>query len=90
MIAPTKKALDAAVARKAITAAKEQKILSRLSSNLSQRINQKGLSAHGSLRGFFRGPGGPASGRSGRTGRSGRSGRRPGPTVRPGSGRRAG
>ena len=43
MTAPIKKALDAAVSRKAITAAQEQQILSRLSSTLSQRINQKGL-----------------------------------------------
>ncbi len=59
MTAPIKKALDAAVARKAITAAKERQILSRLSSNLSQRINQKGLAtpAQGALRGLFRGQG---------------------------------
>jgi len=59
MTAPIKKALDAAVARKAITAAKEQQILSRLSSTLSQRINQKGLAtpAQGALRGLFRGRG---------------------------------
>ena len=62
MTAPLKKGLDAAVARKVITAAKEQQILSRLSSALSQRINQKGLAtpAQGALRGLFRGgPGGP-------------------------------
>jgi hypothetical protein len=59
MTAPIKKALDAAVARKAITAAKEQRILGRLSSTLSQRINQKGLltAAQGALRGLFRGQG---------------------------------
>jgi hypothetical protein len=60
MTAPVKKALDAAVARKAITAAKEKQILSRYSANLSQRINQKGLAApKAALRGFFRGGGGP-------------------------------
>ena len=76
MTAPLKKGLDAAVARKVITAAKEQQILSRLSSALSQRINQKGLAtpAQGALRGLFRGgPGGPGGhGRSGRQGRPGR------------------
>ena len=45
MTAPIKKALDAAVARKVITAAQEKQILSRLSARLSQRINQKGLPA---------------------------------------------
>ena len=60
MTAPIKKALDAAVARKAITATKEEQILSRYSANLSQRINQKGLAApKAALRGFFRGGGGP-------------------------------
>ena len=60
MTAPIKKALDAAVARKAITAAKEKQILSRLSASLSQRINQKGLPAPKALRGLFRaGPGHP-------------------------------
>jgi len=60
MTAPIKKALDAAVARKAITAAKEKQILSRFSANLSQRINQKGLPAPKALRGLFRaGPGHP-------------------------------
>jgi hypothetical protein len=59
MTAPIKKALDAAVARKAITAAREHQILSRLSSTLSQRISQKGLAtpAQGALRGLFRGQG---------------------------------
>jgi hypothetical protein len=55
MTAPIKKALDAAVARKAITAAEEKQILDRFSSTLSQRINQKGLPAPRALRGFFRG-----------------------------------
>lgn len=60
MTAPVKKALDAAVARKAITAAQEKQILSRYSANLSQRINQKGLAAaKQGLRGFYRGGGGP-------------------------------
>ena len=60
MTAPIKKALDAAVARKAITAAKEKQILSRFSASLSQRINQKGLPAPKALRGLFRaGPGHP-------------------------------
>ena len=60
MTAPIKKALDAAVARKAITAAREKQILSRLSAGLTQRINQKGLAAPSFRRGFFRGaPGGP-------------------------------
>ena len=43
MTAPIKKALDAAVAKKAITAAREKQILSRYTSSLSARINQKGL-----------------------------------------------
>jgi len=60
MTAPIKKALDAAVARKAITAAKEKQILGRFSANLSQRINQKGIAAPKGLRGFFRG--GPGHG----------------------------
>lgn len=55
MTAPIKKALDAAVARKAITAAKEKQILSRFSTTLSQRINQKGLGASKALHGSFRG-----------------------------------
>jgi hypothetical protein len=55
MTAPVKKALDAAVAGKAITAAKEKQMLSRFSATLSQRINQKGLPAPKALRGFFRG-----------------------------------
>jgi hypothetical protein len=60
MTAPIKKALDAAVARKAITAAKEKQILSRLSASVSQRINAKGFPGPKPLlRGFFRGPGGP-------------------------------
>jgi hypothetical protein len=60
MTAPLKKALDAAVARKAITATKEKEILDRFSANLSQRINQKGLPAPRALHGFFRGgPAGP-------------------------------
>jgi hypothetical protein len=76
MTAPLKKGLDAAVARKVITAAKEQQILSRLSSALSQRINQKGLvtPAQGALRGLFRGgPGGPA-GQGGQGGPAGPGG----------------
>jgi hypothetical protein len=64
MTAPVKKALDAAVSRKAITAAREKQILSNYASSLSQRINQKGVPApRMPLRGFFRGgpagPGGP-------------------------------
>lgn len=60
MTAPIKKALDAAVARKAITTAKEQQILSRFSANLTRRINQKGMSTPGGARGYFRrGPGQP-------------------------------
>ncbi len=76
MTAPLKKGLDAAVARKVITAAKEQQILSRLSSALSQRINQKGLAtpAQGALRGLFRGgPGGPG-GQGGPGGKGGQGG----------------
>ena len=76
MTAPLKKGLDAAVARKVITAAKEQQILSRLSSALSQRINQKGLAtpAQGALRGLFRGgPGGPG-GQGGPGGKGGPGG----------------
>ena len=59
MTAPIKKALDAAVSKKAITATQQQQILSRLSSNLSRRINQKGLvtPGQGALRGLFRGQG---------------------------------
>jgi hypothetical protein len=56
MTAPVKKALNAAVASKGITAAREKQILSRYSAGLSQRINQKGLG--GPQRGFFRGGGG--------------------------------
>ena len=79
MTAPLKKGLDAAVARKVITAAKEQQILSRLSSALSQRINQKGLAtpAQGALRGLFRGgPGGPGGpgGQGGPGGKGGQAG----------------
>ena len=96
MTAPLKKGLDAAVARKVITAAKEQQILSRLSSALSQRINQKGLAtpAQGALRGLFRGgPGGPGGqggpGGKGGPGRSGRSRQALRPAVRnPRPGRR--
>ena len=61
MTAPVKKALDAAVAKKAITAAREKQILSRYASSLSARINRKGLGA-GPQRGFFRGGGGPGPG----------------------------
>ena len=61
MTAPLKKALDAAVSRKAITAAREKQILDRFSSSLGQRVNQKGLAAAPGLkRGFFRG--GPGHG----------------------------
>jgi hypothetical protein len=60
MTAPIKKALDAAVARKAITPANEKQILSRFSAGLSQRIDRKGLAAPSFRRGFFRGaPGRP-------------------------------
>jgi hypothetical protein len=52
---PIKKALDAAVARKAITAAQEQQILSRFSANLTQRVNQKGLPTPKVVRPLFRG-----------------------------------
>ena len=62
MTAPLKKALDAAVARKAITAANENQILSRYSARLTQRINQKGLAAPNLKRGFFRGGPGRAYG----------------------------
>jgi hypothetical protein len=55
MTAPVKKALDAAVARKAITAAQEQQILGRFSSTLSQRVNQKRLGSAKALHGSFRG-----------------------------------
>jgi hypothetical protein len=55
MTAPIKKALDAAVARKAITAATEKQILDRFSGNLSQRINQKGLQTSKAVRPLFRG-----------------------------------
>jgi len=59
MTAKIKKALDAAVARKAITAAKEKQILDRFSSVLSERINQKGLSTPKPLFRVPRGAGGP-------------------------------
>jgi hypothetical protein len=55
MMAPIKKALDAAVARKAITSAKENQILNRLSADVSQRINQKGLATPKLVRPLFRG-----------------------------------
>jgi len=55
MTAPVRKALDAAVSRKAISAAKEKQILSRFSSSLSQRVNQKGLATPKALHGSFRG-----------------------------------
>ncbi len=55
MTAPVKKALDAAVAAKGITAAREKQILSRYSASLSERINSKGLAAP--HRGSFRGRG---------------------------------
>lgn len=61
MTAPLKKALDAAVARKAITAAKANQILSRYSARLSRRINQKGLPTP-KLQRFFRGGPGHAWG----------------------------
>ncbi len=60
MTAPVKKALDAAVAKKAITAAREKQILSRYTSSLSARINSKGLAVP--QRGFFRGGGGGPGG----------------------------
>ena len=63
MTTPIKKALDAAVSAKAITAAREEQILSRYAARLSQRINEKGLPAPRALRGMFRaGPGGPYGG----------------------------
>jgi hypothetical protein len=55
LTAPIKKALDAAVARKAITAASEKQILSRFSAGLSQRIDQKGLPTPKVVRPLFRG-----------------------------------
>jgi hypothetical protein len=55
LTAPIKKALDAAVARKAITAAQEQQILSHFSADLTQRVNQKGLPTPKVVRLLFRG-----------------------------------
>jgi hypothetical protein len=57
MLAPVKKALDAAVTAKAITSARETQILRRLSDRLKQHVNQKGL--HALRAPAFRGPGGP-------------------------------
>ena len=58
MIAPLKKALDAAVRAKAITSARENQIVGRWTSRLDQEINQKGLPS--APRPFFRGgPGRP-------------------------------
>ncbi len=65
MTAPIKKALDAAVAKKAITATREKQILSRYASSLSARINQKGL-GRPLLRGFFRGGGAGGGGGPGK------------------------
>jgi hypothetical protein len=62
MTAPIKKALDAAVARKAITAARENQILSRYASSLSARINQKGIRAPALRRFYGGGPGGGGPG----------------------------
>ena len=63
MTAPVKKALDAAVAKKAITSAREKQILSRYTSSLSARINNKGLAIP--HRGFFRGGAGGGGGGGG-------------------------
>ena len=67
MTAPVKKALDAAVAAKGITAAREKQILSRYSASLSQRINSKGFAApqRGSFRGRGFGGGGGGGGGGG-------------------------
>jgi hypothetical protein len=62
MTAPIKKALDAAVAKKAITAAREKQILSRYASGLSARINQKGIRAPALRRFYGGGPGGSGPG----------------------------
>jgi hypothetical protein len=60
MTAPIKKALDAAVSAKVITAAKENQLLSRYTARLSRRINEKGLPSLSPRREFFRGgPDGP-------------------------------
>ncbi len=55
--AQAKKALDAAVSAKAVTAARESQILSRLSARLKQAVNQKGL--HTFRAPAFRGPARP-------------------------------
>ena len=67
MTAQIKKDLDAAVRAKAITAARESKILSSYSSRLKQEINQKGLQT---ARRGSSAAGGPRTA-DGRTGRSG-------------------
>jgi hypothetical protein len=57
MTAPIRKALDEAVAHKAITAAQETQILSHYTARLSKRINEKGLVTP--RREFFRGGAAP-------------------------------
>jgi len=56
MTAQVKKTLDAAVSAKGLTAAQAKQLLSRYESSLTQRINQKGLTAP-LPRAYFRGQG---------------------------------